>query len=391
MINFDNVMDRSGMSTMKWEAEIDRIGNPEILCFGTADMDFYPPDPVLDAIHKIVEIGHLGYPYITNDYYASIDKWLKRFTGWEIDAVRCVSTNVGIYTSAWTIIDSLTKPGDEIIIQTPVHYPFNSIVADNGRVTVMNPLRLEEDRYVMDYEDLEQRFSEKTKLLWLCNPHNPVGRAWMPEELQRLAEICLKHNVFIMSDDVYAGLVYPGYRYTPVASLSKEISKNTITCYSVSKTYNVTGVKHSFIVTENSDLLRKYNESLKKIDLTYGMNIIGIAVTKAALNECDNWVKELMKYIKGNYDLVKDFVKNKMPLVEVIQAESTYFAWLNFRKLELSPERMDLFFETEAKVIVNNGNVLGKGGTGFIRLNMACSRKVLKMGLERILEAYGRL
>ena len=388
MVDFDEKVDRTGMNRMKWEAEIRRTGYEDLLCFGTADMDFRSPEPILNAIRQIADVGHLGYPCLTDSYYEAIDSWLLDNSGWAVDSRICSAPNVGIYTAVWCILDALTQPGDEVIIQTPVHFCFNQMLRDNGREPVVNPLVCREGRYEMDFEGLESCFTERTRLFWLCNPHNPVGRAWTCEELSRLAAICESHNVFILSDDVYCGLVYPGYCYTPIASLSEAVSKRTITCYSPSKSYNTTGVKFSFVIAENPELLERYNRSLKKLDLNYGLNLFGIGTSIAAFRECGPWIRCLMEYVENNYRYTVRTVRGRMPLADIAMADSTYFAWIDFRCLRFPDGEIGSFFEREAHVLISPGDELGPGGEGFIRLNLGCRRAVLEEGLARIADAY---
>lgn len=384
---FDRIIDKSPMYTLKWDEELEVSNDPTLLPFGTADMDFLSPQPILDAIHRIADIGHLGYPKIRSTYYATIIAWLKRLGNWDIQK-EWIIPHVGVYTSCWTVIDALTVPDDEIIMQTPCHMIFKSLTQDNGRIQVVNPLIENNGRYEMDFERLEACFTEKTKLFWLCNPHNPVGRVWSKEELSRLMEICLRHNVVVMSDDVYCGHVYSGYHYTPIASISKEAAMNTIICYSTSKAYNTTGSKHSFTVIENSELRALYSNSVKKLNLHYGKDVIGLAICEAALNECDSWLRELMAYIEGNYRAMQEFVQKEMPQIRVIRSESSYLAWLDFRALNLSTDEEFLnFFVKNAHVLVEPGYKFGDAGRGFIRFNMGCRRALMLEGLERIKRA----
>ena len=388
MYDFDEMIRRNGLSTMKWEAEIQRTGYEDLLCFGTADMDFSSPEPVLQAVRQIADAGHLGYPYPPEAYYDSIRCWLERIGGWRVDVRKASSVNVGIYTAVWCVLDALTRPGDEVIIQTPVHFCFRQMLLDNDRVPVCNPLVLRDGRYEMNFEALERCFTENTRLFWLCNPHNPVGRAWTREELGRLGEICERHDVMILSDDVYCGLVYPGYRYTPMASLSKELSRRTITCYSPSKIYNTTGIKFSFVIAENPEILERYNRSLRKLDLTYGMNLFGIQTAIAAFDRCDGWVEALMEYIAGNHRYAEMTVRGRMPLAHITEADSTYFAWIDMKCLGFEEGEAEAYFEREAHIIISPGEELGPGGEGFIRLNLACRRAVLSEGMERMARAW---
>ena len=382
--DFETEMSRDGLSTMKWEYEIDRTGFSDILSYGTADMDYPSPEPICRAICKVAEKGHLGYPYVKESYYKAIESWLLRTTGWRIDARRSVSNHVGIYTSVWNVIQSMTREGDEIIIQTPVHFCFSSMIRDNHRTVVENPLKNVNGKYEIDFEHLESCFSKKTKLLWICNPHNPVGRAWDREELLQIGELCLKHNVRILSDDVYCGLLYPGISYIPIASLSKEISDITITCYSTSKTYNTTGIKFSYVVIENLDLMVLYEGALRQLDLNYGINLMGLAVTEAAYNECDEWVRCLMEHVQNNEKVLKGFLEYEIPEVSLIESEATYFAWLDCRKVTESSDKLADLLEQKAHIILESGEHLGTGGNGYIRINLACPRTTLMRGMERV-------
>lgn len=382
-----------GLSRMKWEYELARTGDSELLCFGTADMDFRSPEPILEALSGLIARGHLGYPYIPETYYQTIHDWLMRAAGWVVNVKTCTANNVGIYPAVWALIDALTMPGDEIIYQSPVHFCFREMIVANDRVAVPNPLcRVRaasgEDSYTMDFDQLESCFTEKTRIVWICNPHNPVGRAWNREELTRLGEICARHDVLIVSDDVYCGLLYPGTRYVPVASLSPELSARCVTCYSPSKSYNTTGMKYAFIITENPELLRKYLGSLHRLDLDYGFNTFGIAATTAAYGACDSWLESLMAYVGENLALVRACVQNEMPNVRLSTPDSTYFAWLDFSCLQLPPEELAAFFETKARVLIANGAPLGPGGEHHIRLNLGCTHDTLRAGLSRIAAAY---
>ena len=278
----------------------------------------------------------------------------------------------------------MTREGDEIIIQTPVHFCFSSMIRDNHRTVVENPLKNVNGKYEIDFEHLESCFSKKTKLLWICNPHNPVGRAWDREELLQIGELCLKHNVRILSDDVYCGLLYPGISYIPIASLSKEISDITITCYSTSKTYNTTGIKFSYVVIENLDLMVLYEGALRQLDLNYGINLMGLAVTEAAYNECDEWVRCLMEHVQNNEKVLKGFLEREIPEVSLIESEATYFAWLDCRKVTESSDKLADLLEQKAHIILESGEHLGTGGNGYIRINLACPRTTLMRGMERV-------
>lgn len=385
--DFSKEIDKSDLSTMKWDAEIAKSNNKDLLVFGTADMDFMSPKPIRDALSSVVKSGHFGYPFIQDGYYYSIINWYKLKTKWNFKK-EAIATNVGIYTSVWTAIDALTDPGDEIVYQPPVHHCFREIIENNGRVPVENPLIINNGVYTMDFKSLQNVLSERTRLFLLCNPHNPVGRAWSKEELERLADFCISNNFKIVSDDVYSGLTYESSKYTPIASLSSDTSDITVICNSASKPYNITGIKHSYVICENTEMMKMYMKSLKKLDLTYGENIMGLAATEAAYNFCNEWVKALMRYIKGNFTYLEEFIKTHMPKIDVFKPEATYFAWLDYRKLGLSPTALEDHFKHDVKIKIENGKDFGEGGSGFIRMNIACTKKTLKKGLKRMKTAY---
>ncbi len=384
---FTPYLDRSDISSMKWTAELLRSGDSDLICAGTADMDFASAPPILDAIRAVADRGHLGYPYVDDRFYDAIGGWLARTTGWQIDARQCVSANVGIYTSFWAILDTFTEPGDEVIIQTPVHFVFNSIICSNGRKTLQNPLKINNSRYEMDFEQLEACITERTKIFCLCNPHNPVGRAWTREELLRLADICLRHNILIVSDDVYCGLLYPGSVYTPIASLSPEISRNTISLFSTSKTYNTTGLRFSYVVMENPEHMARYMGAIRKANLFYGQNMMGIEATIAAYNHCDAWVADLMTYVQGNFEILKQTLAEGLPTATIYKPDATYFAWVDLHGLGLSQAEITQLLEKQAHILVCPGDELGTGGDRFIRINMGCSHETMTALAHRLVTA----
>ena len=379
-----------GLSRLKWEYERERTGWDDLLCFGTADMDYRTPEPVLDALRDVLAQGHLGYPQVSDAFYGAIHDYFLRTAGWEIDARTCVAQNVGIYMSAWNTLDALTRPRDKITILTPVHFCFKRLINLNDRAVIECPLLYENGSYRINYSALEACFASGSKVLWLCNPHNPIGRAWRREELEQVAALCIKYQVCIMSDDVYCGLTFPGAVYTPIASLSKEISYRTVTFYSTSKVYNTTGLRHSFIVAENPVLFKKYMESIEKMDLEYGLNIMGMAAVTAAYNHCDEWLQNLMVQIRKNYRFIVDFFAANLPGAVVAESDAAYFAWVDMRALGLPPQQLSYLIEQEEHMIVSGGAVLGKGGAGFIRINLAASEEHLREGAERLRRFWQR-
>lgn len=388
--NFDEILDRRELSTKKWEMEQERKHNRNLLCMGTAEMDFRTSPEIIDAFIKVAQRGHFGYPYKRDAYFEAVSGWFERHCGMQIKR-EWISNGVAIYPSFQGLIEAFSMPGDEIIFNSPVHFIFYDITKSLGRVAVENPLRQIEGRYELDFKDLENKISSKTKLFILCNPHNPVGRAWSREELLRLSEICTKHGIVIISDEVYLGLIYPGKTYTPLMSVSEEAAMNSVTCISPSKSFNLTGIKHSLVISRNPKLLAAYNEQLHKNNEFYGESIFGHAAVEAAFGKSDEWSCELMKYIEGNYYAAREFLIKYLPEIKLTEPDATYFLWMDFNVLGMNAEQMTAFFEDSAQVEISVGNGLGTGGSGFIRMNIACPRSIVLEALKRIHAAWEQL
>lgn len=385
---FDEVLDRSKLSTVKWELEIDRTGNPDLLGFGTADLDFRSPAPIAAALAQTASVGHFGYPYKPRSYYDALIGFYKRHFGWEIRQ-EWLAHNVGVYPSMRPLIDRLSVEGDEIVYQPPVHFQFRNIVAAAGRVPLANPLVLRNGRYEMDFDQLAACVTERTRLLLLCNPHNPVGRAWTADELGRLSEFCKQRNIVVVSDEVYCGLLHEGVRFTPFASVSNDALMNSVTLLSASKMFNLTGLKHSQVVAANPRLMTEYLEGLKRDTSGYGGSLFGHVATEVAYRDCDGWLKALMEYVACNYRFAEEFFKTKLPEIVVHPTESTYFMWLDLSSYRMSHAEMVDLFEKKHGLVLNYGADYGPGGEGHIRLNIGTSRWILAKGLARMAAALG--
>ncbi|MGO4944881.1 MalY/PatB family protein [Blautia sp. Sow4_E7] len=380
------IASNDGLYRLKWEYERERTSYTDLLCFGTADMDYRSPEPILDAMRGVLDRGHLGYPMIPERYYEVIHNWLLSIAGWDIDARCSIAQSAGIYMGAWAIISLLTRPQDMVTILTPVHFCYKEILRLNNRKIIECPLELIENGYSINFGRLEACFASGSRLLWLCNPHNPIGHAWTKAELEKIAELCLKYQVYIISDDVYCGLLFSGTSYTPIASLSKEISRYTVTLYSTSKTYNTAALRHAFLVTENPEIYKKYREFLTSMSMDYGQNIMGIEATIAALGECEEWRRKVMEKIMAAHRFLEKYFEENMPMCKVIKSDSSYFAWIDMRALKIQPQMLTHLLEQEEHMIVENGYFLGKGGAGFIRFNLACDEEHLKEGAARLKE-----
>ncbi|WP_157628266.1 MalY/PatB family protein [Ensifer sp. BR816] len=384
--DFDEILDRSTLSTVKWEMEIDRTGNKSLLGFGTADMDFRSPKPIATALERTARLGHFGYPYKPNSYYEALIGFYKRHFGWEIKR-EWIAHNVGIYPSMRPLIDRLSVEGDAIIYQPPVHFQFRNIVAAAGRVPVANPLVLRNGRYEFDFDQLSHCVSSRTRLLLLCNPHNPVGRVWSRDELAQLAEFCQQHNIVVVSDEVYCGLLHDGFHFTPFGSVSSDALMNSVSLLSASKMFNLTGLKHSQVIAANPRLMHEYLEGLKRDTSGYGGSLFGHAATEVAYRDCDGWLADLMKYVAGNYAFAEAFFKERLPRIRIRPTESTYFMWLDLSDYGMSHQEMLDLFETRHGLVLNYGEDYGPGGEGHIRLNIGTPKSILVQGIGRMAQA----
>ncbi|MDP8996760.1 MAG: PatB family C-S lyase [Pseudomonadota bacterium] len=381
--DFDEILDRTQLSTMKWEAEIDRLNDPGLLCLGTAEMDFRSATPIVKALEDVVRSGYFGYPYKRDSYYAAIIGYFERHFNWAIKQ-EWIASHVGIYPSMQPLIEELTEPGDEIVYQTPVHFVFKEVIEKAGRRAVPNPLTCHAEHYEIDFDNLEKTITPRTRMLLFCSPHNPVGRVWSRQELSRLHGIVVRHNLLVVSDEVYSGMIHGGHQHIPIASISREVAFKTVTLVSTSKSFNTTGLKHSLVIAENPDLLAAYRSGLGRSNLHFGSSIFGEAATEAAFRDCDHWTVQLMHYIRANFLFLREFIAEHMPMVCVTEPEAGYFAWLNFSNLISQPSDLKHFFERNARVVVTPGDLMGPGGENHVRINLGCPRTILEQALKRI-------
>ncbi|MCM3714174.1 pyridoxal phosphate-dependent aminotransferase [Alkalihalobacillus oceani] len=385
---FDQVIPRLGTNSLKWDMTEQRFGEKDILPLWVADMDFKAPQAVIDALHKKVEHGIYGYPAHSESVDKAVQNWLQRRFQWQVDADSFLYTS-GVVPTISFIIQAFTEPEDEIIIQTPVYYPFYDVVKKNKRPLLRNPLAFDGDRYEMDYEQLESIITEKTKMLILCHPHNPVGRVWKQDELEKLAAICKKHDLLVVSDEIHADLLFKGQQHIPFASLNKDASERTLTCLAPSKTFNLAGIQTSYVVAENKQLRQKLANHLANMFVS-GTNMFAEVATEAAYTYGEQWLEDLMSYVESNYQFVKRYVETHLPRMRVMDCEGTYLLWLDCSKLPLTADERKKWFIEEARVALNHGLIFGEEGKDFERMNLACPRKTLEQGLEQIKQAYER-
>ncbi len=386
MYRFDEPLERAHLSTAKWEGEIARTGDPTLLCFGTADMDFRSAPAVVEAIQGVAGRGHFGYPHKPQSYYDAITGHFARRWGWAV-AQASIDSHVGVYPSIQVLLEIFSEPGDEVIFQTPVHHIFDDLVHANGRVPIPNELVVRNGVYEMDMESLAALVTPRTKVFLLCNPHNPVGRAWTTAELSILNDFCIERGIKVISDEVYGGLVLPGHGFTPMATVSSAAADNTATVTSASKAFNLTGLKHSLVIIANERDMAAYRRALHRTNLFFGGSVFGIVATEAALRDCDDWSDRLMEYVASNVVVLRDFLRRELPGVTLFEPEATYFAWLDVTALGMDDAGIAEFLETEAHVLASYGSGMGPGGSRHVRVNLACPQAVLRAGLDGIARA----
>lgn len=387
--DFSEVINRKDTLCTKWDEVDSRLGVHGLLPLWIADMDFKSPKEVINAIKVRADHGIFGYVTEPDSYYEAIINWVKNRHNWQIER-EWITHAPGVVAALSFAVLALTKPGDKIIIQPPIYYPFKKIIECNDRQVVYNPLIFNGEKYSLNYEDLEEKIDSKVKLLLLCNPHNPIGKVWTKEELQKIGEICLKHNVLVVSDEIHSDFIYQGYQHTSFASISNEFAQHSITCNSASKTFNLAGLQTSYIIIPNEELFKKYNNILNALSLLKH-NLFGVVTLEAAYTYGGEWLKQMLDYLQGNLDFMIDFIAQRLPQIKVIKPEGTYLIWLDFRELGMEVMELKNFILTKAKVAMDDGYIFGPGGEGFERINIACPRRTLKEGLCRIEKAIKEL
>ncbi len=384
--DFDREIDRRGRNCLKYDFAAER-GKPEgLLPLWVADMDLPAAEEIKRALHEAVEHGIYGYSEVKEPYFHAVHDWMLKCHGWEVEREWMVKTPGIVYAIA-AAVRAFTKEGDGVMIQNPGYYPFGQVVRDNGRVLADNTLREENGRYTMDYEDMERQIVDSgVKLFLLCSPHNPVGRVWTEEELRKLGEICLKHGVLIVCDEIHHDFVFPGHRHHVFAGLDERFREITVTCTAPSKTFNIAGLQVSNIFIADRALREAF---VKEIDRTgYSqLNQMGLVACEAAYRYGRDWLDQLLVYLKGNLDFARDFINNEMPGVRLVEPEGTFLLWLDCRELHISDDELDRLVTERAKLWLDGGRMFGPCGSGYQRINMACPRATLEKALKQFAEA----
>lgn len=389
--NFNERIDRSENHSAKWTEMGMKFGRNDLTPMWVADMDIKTAPEILEAMRNKLEQEIFGYVYRPDSYYESAANWLKKRFGYEISPATLIHSP-GVVPSMSILVKMLTKETDKILIQSPVYPPFASSAKDNGRTLVENNLVKDENGYyTVDFEDLEKKLScEDVTLFILCNPHNPVGRVWKKDELEKMGELCRKYNVRILADEIWRDLIMPGHKHIPMASLSKEIEDITITLFSPTKSFNLAGLQASFVTFPRAEERKEFDDILGKMDVKRN-NPFSLVAFEAAYEKCENWLEQLIEHIDGNMQYVIDFINEKLPMIKTAKPEGTYLMWLDFNGVGIPQDKIQDFLINEAKVAMNDGATFGENGKGFFRMNVACPRYMVEEAMEKIEKAIRNL
>ena len=382
--NFDEIIERRGTDCVKYDLLESYFGNGDALPLWVADTDFRTPDFIMDALHNRMNHEVLAYSYRPDSYYEAIINWMEKKHGWKIDR-EMITSSPGVVSAVTMLIMALSEPGDKVIVQTPVYFPFFTSIKGSGREMIENPLMLKDGRYTFDFENLRQIIDSQTKLLILCSPHNPGGMVWTKEELEELSRICIENGIIIISDEIHADLVFTGNKHIPVPMVSDEIAMNSAVLMAASKTFNVAGLSTAFVIIPNKKIRVKYERVLRTIHIDSG-NIFGNIATEAALANGYDWLNQLMIYLEDNYKYLENFLTARMPKIKIMRPEATFLVWLDFTAYNFSEMQLAKLL-IEGGVALNKGSIFGTGGEGYFRLNFGCPRAVLEEGLKKIEKA----
>lgn len=383
--NFDEPINRENTACYKYDLRKEFFGKSYLIPMWVADMDFRTPPFIIDAIKKRLDHEILGYTYRTDSFYQSIADWMKKRHRWDIKK-EWIGFSPGIVPALNLAVLAYTSPGDKVVVQKPVYFPFFPAIESHNRILVNNPLKFVNGRYQMDFDDLEKKTDAGVKMLMLCSPHNPTGNVWSYSDLLRLTSICIEKKILILSDEIHSDLIFKGNKHTPTASISPEVSEITVTCIAPSKTFNLAGLSTAAIITSNTALKKKYDETLENIHVGGG-NIFGFTALEAAYNFGEEWLEELMAYLHGNLNYLVRFLNEHLPIIKPVIPEATYMVWLDCRKLGLNEKDLRKFMIHEAGLGLSDGMIFGSEGKGFQRINIGCPRSTLIDALNKLKKA----
>lgn len=384
--NFDEIVDRKNTNSIKYDFALERGKPLDVLPLWVADMDFKAPPAVIEALTKAAQHGVFGYTEIKQDYFEAIKRWYQSRFNWDIKESWLVKTPGVVYAIS-TAIRALTNEEDAIIIQRPVYYPFSDSIIVNQRKLINNPLIYKEGVYYIDFKDFEEKIIENNvKMFIFCSPHNPVGRVWTQQELLRLGDICIKHGVIVVSDEIHADFVYNRNRHFVFTSLKEEYLENTIICTAPSKTFNLAGLQVSNIFIANKDMREKFKQEIKKSGYSQ-LNTMGLIGCQVAYEQGERWLEDLKDYIEGNLGFIRDFLAERLPQIQLVEPQGTYLVWLDFKGLKCNEEELEDLIANKANLWLSNGVTFGIEGFGFQRVNIACPRSMLERAFLQLEKA----
>jgi cystathionine beta-lyase len=387
--DFDVIIDRSKRNSLKWTLIKSRTGLDDVIPLWIADMDFSAPTEVVEALKERAEHPIYGYTATPDGYYDGLINWMDKRHGWKGVEKDWILWTPGVVAGFSMAIQAFSQPGDKVVIQPPVYHHFKNQVLDTGRQLVENPLKIENGYYKMDFGDLEEKIDDRTKIIILCSPHNPVGRVWTRDELERLANICKEKDIIIVSDEIHHDLILGDIKHTPTALVSKDAMQRTVTQVSPSKTFNLAGLTNANVIIPNKKLREDYQAQLRKG--SGNSNIFGIVAHEAAYNMGELWLEELLTYLRGNLKYLQEFLAEKLPGLKLYPLEGTYLAWIDCSSLGLNDEELNEFMLKKAKLWLEKGTQFGTGSSMFMRINIACPRSILEKALERLEKAVNKL
>ena len=383
--NFDELIDRRNTGAVKTDLCKKMFGTNDLIPLWVADMDFRTPDFIIDAINNRCKHPILGYTVPDEEYFNSIIRWIDARHGWKLER-SWLGFLPGIVPGLAFAVNALTQTGDQIIIQPPVYPPFIQVPSKNGRELIYNPLKVVEGRFEMDLKDLEYKITDRTRMFILCNPHNPGGRTWDADTLIKVAEICHKHGVLVVSDEIHSDMALPGNVHTPFASVSELAEQNSITYMAPSKTFNMAGLVSSSYIIPNSEIRKKFSDFMDNSELANG-NIFAYVAAQAAYEKGTEWLSEMISYIQGNVDYIVEFLEKNVPQIKPMIPQASFLIWLDCAGLEMNSHQLQDFMVKEARLGLNKGTTFGPGGEQHLRLNIGCSREVLKQAMEQLKSA----
>jgi cystathionine beta-lyase len=387
--DFDEPVNRENTNSVKFDLREKLFGRQDVLPMWVADMDFKVPPAVAEAIQQRARHEIYGYSIRPESFYEAAVGWMKRRHGWSIGRSWLTFTP-GIVPGVNLAIMALTEPGDKIMIQPPVYFPFFHGIRKNNREIIENRLILKNGRYHIDFDDFEKQLKDGVRMFILSNPHNPGGSVWTHDELKQMGELCTRYGATIIADEIHSDIVFPGHHYVPMASISEEIAGQTITFIAPSKTFNIAGLATSVSIISNKSLREAFNEMLEKTHVANG-NLFGTVALEAAYNQGDQWLDELLLYLVGNLELIEEYTRERLPGINLVRPEGTYLAWLDCRGLPVEANRLNRFMVDQAHVGMNDGASFGQNGAGFQRLNFGCPRQTLRTALTQMEQALKKL